>query len=476
MGKQARRVRAQKALQDQTGTPGQRAQANPAEMKGVSGTPVYNGFIQINEKKTELVGQNRWDTYGDIMRNVSIVAAGMRYYLNLVSQPAWKAMPADKSGAKGEKIAEHVQRCMDKMMTPWNRVVKRTALFRTHGFSIQEWSARKEKDGSVGMNDVQSRPQPTIHQWDTTQQGEIRGVVQLSPHDGKTIYLPRAKFIYCVDDSIIDSPEGLGLLRHLAEPTRILHRYQQLEGWGFETDLRGIPIGRAPLQVLEDLVRNNTITSEQRDAIIDPLATFIQNHIKNPKLGILLDSVTYDSQDDASTPSSNKQWDLDLLKAGATGQAEVAAAIERQMRDIARVLGVEHLLMGDNGVGSFAMAKDKSHNFALMIDSTLRDIRQAFTTDWVARIMELNGWDESLTPTLVTDKLQYRSAEQVTAALADMARAGAVLAPNDPVVDALRDLLGLPHAPRIDVTQDASLLTAPKKPNPSTPVDQKPQD
>lgn len=460
MGKQARRARAiaKASAFDFTGIPDQRVKVAPTDTAGVAGTAVYGGYVETNEKKPELVGQNKWKTFSDILLNVSIVASGVRYYLNLVSKPAWRAEPAEKSGKQGEQIAIFVQECMDKLETPWNRVVKRAALYRTHGYSIQEWTAKVTPEGRLGMLDIESRPQKTIHQWDTTQTGKILGVSQLSPFDGQLRYLPREKFIYVVDDSISDDPEGNGLLRHLAEPTRILHRYQQLEGWGFETDLRGIPVGRAPFTELNKAVATGAMTQAQADAIVEPMHNFVKRHIKNPELGLLIDSIVYESSDDASTPSTSKLWDIDLMKAGATGQQEVAVAIERLMRDIARVLGVEHLLMGDNGVGSFAMAKDKSHNFALMIDAALRDIAQAFMKDWVTQIMLLNGWDLKLMPKLVTDKLQYRSVEQLTASLADMAKAGAVLGPDDPAIGQIYDLMGLTRPPGSSPFRDASLL------------------
>lgn len=470
MGKQARRqaalAKAQEASSlgdESTGTPNLRAQVAPDITAGVMGTSVFGGFVEVKETNPELVGLRKWQTFSDMLQNVSIVTSGVRYYLNLVSQPGWSAVPADDS-QEAEQVAMHVQSCMDDLRTPWNRVIRRAALFRTHGYSIQEWTAKRNDDGSIGMLDVQSRPQSTIYQWDVRPDGEVLGVGQLNPMNGHVIYLPRAKIVYVVDDSITDNPEGNGLLRHLAEPTRILRRYQQLEGWGFETDLRGIPMGRAPFTALNDLVERQVITTAQRDEILKPLRSFVEGHIKNPQLGLLLDSMTYEAQDGSQTPSSNRQWDLDLLKAGATGQAEVAASIERLMRDIARVLGVEHLLMGDNGVGSFAMAKDKSHNFALMIDGALRDLQQAFMADWVAQIMLLNGWDKKLTPSLKTDKLQYRSVEQLTSALADMARAGAVLAQNDPAIAEVRDLMGLSRPIEIAPEIYSSLLRAPQVP------------
>src|SRR3546814_20251145 len=64
----------------------------------------------------------------------------------------------------------------------------------------------------------------------------------------------RAKIVYAVDDTLSDSPEGLGLFRHLAKTAYRLETFLSLEEIGFTTDLRGIPVARAPLGELRQEV------------------------------------------------------------------------------------------------------------------------------------------------------------------------------------------------------------------------------
>jgi hypothetical protein len=435
------------------GIPEARRAVAPTDTAGVPGTPIFGGYVHTIEKNPELVGDRKWLNYSQTLLNVSIVAAGTRYFLNLVSKPDWKFEAPPDSGAEGERIAELITEMSRDMATPWNRIIRRAALVRFYGFSTQEWTAKVRPDGAIGMADVQVRPQSTIVQWDVDRTGKVLGVVQQSQFDGQDIYIPRSKLIYAVDDTLSDSPEGLGLFRHCYDPARVLNRYEQLEGWGFETDLRGIPVGRAPFAELRQLVKDEKITQAQMDAIILPIRTFMERHVKTPQLGLLIDSITYESQDEAQRASGAKKWDVDLLRAQSTSQPDIGRAIERKQRELARVLGVEHLLLGDGG-GSFALAKDKSHNFFLQVDSTLSDLREVIVADWVTSIMLLNGWPMKYRPIAKCDKLQYRNIEQVTAALRDMASAGAILPMNDPVIEEVRDLLGL-SAP-IHVSQAAA--------------------
>ena len=127
----------------------------------------------------------------------------------------------------------------------------------------------------------------------------------------------------------------------------------------------------------------------------------------------------------------------------------MARAIERINLEMARVLGTEGLLLGGDGRGSLALSKDKSHNFSLIIDSTLQELADSAKQDLVAPLFELNGWDLDDMPSPKTEATRYRDVEEVTRALQDMAQAGAILAPDDPVIKEVRGLLGLSDPIRV---------------------------
>ena len=69
----------------------------PTKNEGVPGTAIYGGYIVENEEDSSLTGQLKYKTYSDILANVSIVAAGTRFFLNLVSRSEWVVEPADES-------------------------------------------------------------------------------------------------------------------------------------------------------------------------------------------------------------------------------------------------------------------------------------------------------------------------------------------------------------------------------------------
>ena len=448
--------------------------SSPFETVGEPGTAIYGGYLVEEEKDSRLTGREKYRTYSNILANTSIVAAGTRYFLNLVSKAGWKVKAAEDSGGGGEDIAELIENIIHSMTTPWHRVVRRAAMYRFYGFSIQEWTAIVRDDGVIGFKEAEPRPQITIERWDSDSTGRVLGMIQRSAQTQKSIYLPRGKTLYMVDDTLNDSPEGLGLFRHLVKTAKALDRYEILEGWGFERDLRGTPVGRGPLAEMRKLVQAGTLSSEDATALKDPIDKFIRNALKGKDTALFLDSAPYRGTGDQQTPLANApQWSIELLKGGATtSQEAIAGAIERLNREMARVLGVEHLLLGENSRGSFALSRDKTQSFGLIVDSTLREIKETFEADVLDPLFELNGWDVKLKPTFQIEQIQYRDIEQVTTALADMAKAGASLVPDDPAINEVRDLLGLSH--QSEAALDLNIPAVPVIPIPDeeTPPDE----
>lgn len=473
-GKQDRRGNVEAALFAED----RRRRVAPSETLGTGGTAVFGGFIVDNEKDPTLSGRRKYKSFSEALL-VAIVGASVRLYLNLVGRAGWKWEPADDSPA-AEEMAELVDDILTSdLRTPWHRVIRRAAMYRNYGFSVQEWTAKRRDDGAIGFLDIAPRPQITIERWDVDQFSEVQGLIQRDPQTQNEIYLPRSKVFYMVDDSLNDSPEGLGLFRHVVTPARVIERFEQLEGFGYETDLRGVPVGRGPFEELRKLEKAGSITRAERIAIEKPLRDFVEEHVRNPALGLILDSLPYESTDEAATPSAVRQWDVELLQGGTTSQDSVHRAIERKERQIARVLGTEGLLLGADGKGSMALARVKTEQFALIVSSALTEIGETVDSDLVRTLFDLNGWNPDLMPTSKPEAVQYRDVEQITGALLDMARSGVMMEPDDPAVGEVYDLIGLTRPPErdtLDDAADAALGGAPTDPDePAAPGVEEPE-
>ena len=420
-----------------------RRRVSPTSTVGVPGVAVYAGYPQSSELSRELLSpEAKYRTYSEILANRSIAAAGVRYFLNMIATAAWTWSPAE-ADTTGE-YAERLEKILTKdMLTPWHRVVRRAGMYRFYGFSVQEWTARRHEEGYITFLDIAPRAQRTIHRWDVDPTGNVLGAIQQDPQTAADIYIPRTKVLYVVDDSLQDGPEGLGLFRHMVSAAKRLERYEQLEGYGFESDLRGVPVGYAPFTELAIMEGAGDINEADRKRIELPLRDFIEKHIVTPNRGLLLDSDVYRGTGEEGRPISTPKWKLDLLRGGAVSFKENAQAIERLNRELARILGVEQLLLGATSTGSLALSQDKTIAFYQIVESVLADLRDAVDKDIVATIWKLNGWPDEMKPESATEAVAPQDAQAIAQTLRDMATAGAPLTPDDEVINDVRDLSGV---------------------------------
>lgn len=441
----------------------------PQETLAVSGTAIIGGYVQDNEKSADLRGTEKYRSYNDMVANTSIVAAGVRTLLNLAGNAQWRVEPAEDSGEEGQEIADKVYDILHTMRRPWNRIVRRLASAKFYGFAVGEWTAKRLDDGTIGFKDIISIPQSTIERWITEPDGNVTGIIQTSPQTGKDVPIPREKLVYVVEDSLNDSPEGMGLLRHIADSVRRLKRLQELELWGYSNNLRGVPIARAPLAELAARVNSQQITRADADTALRGITSFCSYQTRTPDMGLLLDSAVYKGSGDQRTPSGNLQWDIELLEGGKYELKEVAEAIIRIQREIARVLGVEHLLLGENSSSSRNLSQDKTRSFGLLVDSILLSIQEAMQADLLRPLFVLNGWDMALMPTLKTEAQAFRDPAEMSATIRDLATAGVQIDRQDEVVGEIYDLMGLTRLAKLSDI-DPDLLLIPDKEQESEPT------
>jgi hypothetical protein len=425
----------------------QRDRAKPMSDQGVPGFSLAGGYIVTQETNNALLGSQKWKTASELIANVSIIAASLRFSLSMVARPNWRAEPVNDT-AEAKQYAEFVESVLDGIDTSWTRIVRRSAMYRFHGFNMQEWTAKNRDDGKIGIASVKPRPVHTIIRWDLDDSGEIRGVVQRDPVDGKEIYLPRQKLVYLCDDMMTDNPEGIGLFRHLVDPAQQLRQYLNIEIMGFERDLSGIPIGRAPVSQLNAMVTAGKFTREQADKMVRDLQNFVNMRVKKPTTGLVLDSEPFRGKTaDGESVSALREWDLDLLTGNSQSMEAIGNAIRRLQFDMALVLGTEQMLVGREGSGSRALSEDKSRNLYLMANSALADMRETYDRDLISPLWAMNGLPEEMKPRLATEDASFKDAEMIAKVLAEMASAGAMLAPDDPAINDLRDLMNIERAP-----------------------------
>lgn len=432
---------------------------------GSTGQTFVGGYA-VSDDPQDLHGSKRADAFAKILRETTIAAASVRIFLNLISGAIWQAeapeMDNEADQAKADEIASLVEDMLTDHITPWPRIVRRITLFRFYGFSLMEWIAKRREDGAIGMLDVKPRPNRTIDRWDIDENGNVKGVWQ-RVDSRPDVYIPRDRLIYAVDDTLTENPEGLGLLRHIKRSADRLRVYEIIEGIGFENDLQGVPVAYAPLTEIDT---DERYSKKDRARYRKPLKDFVDGHVRNKRTGLLLDSEVYRGEGDQQTPSGTRKWAVDILRGQGGAFAELDTAINRINKEMARILGTEHMMLGSDGTGSLALGKTKTGGFYLTIKTTQSEVVDILERDWRDPICEMNGWPREMWPSLACEEIRDEDIEQITMALERMARAGAVITEDDPVIAEVRHMMGVSPPPeRIDPMLDPAGEADPLDPN-----------
>ena len=282
---------------------------------------------------------------------------------------------------------------------------------------------RIDDEGYRTFDDISTRPGASIYLWDVDERGKVQGVVQQDPQDSSYNYMHIDKLVYVVDDIYTPYPDGMGLLRQLVEPGRRLEQYEQLEGWGYDNDMRGMPKIWSPRAEME----KDGMTPAEIDEIEFELVELASDHSYNPDRGIILESDVYRSQDNDKTPSAVRKFDVETMQGQPRSHAEMAAAIQRLKHEMFQTMSMDTILTGSDGVGSYALSKDKTQSCYLMINAAMDTIREVVDNSLVASLWRLNGWDEELRPVVQTSVVDHKDIYQMATAFRDIGMAAPTL-------------------------------------------------
>lgn len=448
---------------------------NPAKLPGSDGVAAPGGYLYTGERNPRLQGDAKWVEFANMIRGTLIVAGSYRAYDTFARSVKWTAEPNPLGGRKGRKMADL---CTDglieaPMPKPWSAVAgKATSGAKFHGFSLHAWAGRKrDTPGRPWVfTNLEHRPQHTIAQWiKPTEDEPWVGVIQRTKSGG-TYPIARSRLFHVSDDTFSDEPTGAGYLQHLLEHADHVRVFEKLEGVGFQSNLAGMPVSRAPLGALRRTAMQALQLSDPLDEVgaskvaafinaqIKFLTDFMEGHVRTPDLGLTLDSMPYMATGDGkTTPSSIYQWSLDVVKATGLNLVELASAINRVGREMARVMNTEWMLMGDSE-GARSVHGDKTTMFLLGINSMVGLVGHYATAQLVWPMTVLNGMDpHTCAPRLRPQPIPMESIESVCRALQLLSVARGPLPPQWGGTDVILARADLPPLPEIELDTDAML-------------------
>lgn len=407
---------------------------------GRSGLYRNSGYIQ-EEFLDDLTGTNAIKAYKEMRDNDPIIGAVLMALQNLVRQARWSVEPFD-DGEEYEKDAEFVQQCMEDMDRPWLEFIADAMSMVVFGWSFfevvykvrdgnQSVTSKRTayKDGKIGWRKFGIRSQDSLDKWEFAENGEILGIYQRPAPDYQERFIPMSKGVLFRTSVWKDNPEGRSILRNAYRPWYFKKRMEEIEGMGIERDLNGIPVAYVPPSILRDGATSAEVAT--RTAVEE----MIGNIRNDSQAGLVLPAM-YDDK-------GNKLFYVELMTTLGRRNFDTNAIINRMNKTVATSMLADFVMIGQESVGSFAMASSKTKMFSVAIGSYMDAITDQFNRNVIPRLFALNGKVTDKLPRLIHGDIETVDLSELSAYVNALSGAGLDLT-GDAVREHLAAQAGLP--------------------------------
>lgn len=423
-----------------------------------------SGSILYEEFLPELRGIKGVQAYTEMADNDATVGAILFAIEMLMRNCEFHVEPAGNS-SKDKECAEFVESCMNDMERTWTDTMSEILSFLTYGWSYHEivYKRRvgktsspitnsKYADGLIGWRKLPIRAQDTLYGWEYKDDtDELVGMTQNPPPHYDRITIPLDKALHFRTRSRKDNPEGRSILRTAYRAYYFKKRIEEIEGYGIERDLAGFPVLYSPPEL--DIFDEDDPEMAEALAWAEGIVSSIR---RDAREGLVL----------KGGYEQGNGWKLELLTSGSRRQFDTNAIIDRYDKRIATSVLADFVMMGQNQVGSFALADSKTKVFALAIGTYLDVICEVFNNQAIPRLIDVNGDHfKGITdyPKMKHGDIEDVDLTQIASYIKEMVGIGAIV-PDEELEEFIRRAGGLPEKAVTDSPAERKPIKDPQKP------------
>lgn len=408
-------------------TPIRKAPQRPDKLQpiGVTGLKRYGQRSVIQEEfLSELRGPQGVRVYREMISNDATIGAMLYAIEIMLSRVKWRA------DGENEADVEFLESCISDMYAPsfpafisevmsmiaygwsWHAVgYKRRA-----GYSENPTLNSKFSDGLIGWSGFPIRSQDSLVDWEWDENGNLAAMRQLAPPNFKLTDIPLSRSLLFRVRQRKDSPEGVSLLRSAYRPWYRKREIENIQGIAIERDLAGIPVARVDGSVA------NIDAPGGGGTVYQVLQKIVTNIKQNEQSGIVLPN----NRDE----NGNRLVELELLSASGAKQIDTTPILQDLSRQIAMVLIADFMLIGHEGVGSYALVDSKTDLWALGLGAINKIIADCINDNEVPRLFRLNGKPTDNLPYLIPGDIEDRDLKALGDFLVALSSTGFPLWPN----------------------------------------------
>lgn len=413
----------------------------PAEI-GSSGLVRTGGYV-LEEFLPELQNDKAIKVFKSMRDNDPITGALLFAIVNLMRQIKFSTKPGTDD-EEGMDKAQFLRECMDDMTGTWADVISEICSMFVFGWALVEPVYKKRDgyqpddskvptskfdDGRIGWHKMPLRAQETKARWEFNDTGGVIAMVQLTTSGEKEI--PITSALLFRTQTYKNNPEGRSIFRNAYRPWYFKTRIEEIEAIGIERDLAGLPIMYLPPEMFDPNATPEVKLAKKQ------YETIVQNIRRDKQEGLVFPAV-YDD-------GGNQTIRLELLSAGGSRTFDTDTIIGRYAQHITMTVLADWLMLGHEGVGSFALSSNKSNLFGVAMGAWKDSILSVFNNYAVPRLFRMNGFEVKDLPEIVAEDIEAVDLNVMGQFLASLQMAGAPPFPNRDLLKRLYQIAGWPE-------------------------------
>lgn len=415
--------------------------------RGTKGLEQYGG--RINEEwMRRLQGNQGAKIYREMSDNDSTIGGILFAIEMLLRNVPWR-VEKFSDDALHEDQAMFVETLIDDMDSTWEEFIAEALsmlpygfapfeiIFKRRGGPLQKNQAYRSKhsDGLMGWRDLAIRAQSTIDRWEFDDQGDLTGLWQYPPYGtvgatlSEPVFIPIERLLVFKTTSRRGNPEGRSILRNVFVDWFHKKRIAESEAIGAERDLAGMPMFYLPMEWFD--------TDSPNNAKLNDYKSVIENIRVDEQGGLLVPSLF--------TETGEREIVFELVGTGARRMMDTDKIIKRYDVSIARSVLADFLMLGHQGVGSYALSDDKTELFSTALGAWLKALASPLNRRALPQLYELNGWDPSECAQLVPGDIEKPDVERFVNAISVLTGSGFLTPGREEDENHLRQWLNMPE-------------------------------
>ena len=334
---------------------------------GVTGLTEWSGRIAEDFLK-ELRGKAGYKRYNEMRLNSPVIGSMLFAIEQSIRTVSWNYV--SELGEEDPRVG-FLEDALKGMTSSWNDHISEVLTMLPFGFAPFE-IIYERVDGKIVWRKFGFRGQDTVVRWLFDDNGGMEGFEQRSQPDYRLVTIPIEKLILYRTRVEKNNPEGRSLLRTAWVPYYYAKNIMQIEAIGIERDLAGLPVITLPEGASTDESDSNSDYSKA-----DKLVRNVRN---DQQAGIVLPS---------------PEWTFELASTEGTRNFNTDDVIRRYESRMLMSALAQFLILGQNSVGTQALASDMTDFWGMSVNATADIISESHTKFAMKKLLILNGMDHT---------------------------------------------------------------------------------